>query len=442
MYRYLLNKMTPWSLSSIRLEHQVRAIIDQQQINGFPVHEDQVSILLAKFQDIQHNLTEEVQQEFYPLCKQGNTMALKTTKSGEFNRQQLQWYKDDTSIVSGDFTKVTFEEFNLASRKQIGNHLQHHGWKPKEFTETGQAIVDEGTLDGVDIPQAQLICRYLKVGKLIGYCAAWLKALAESGDGRIHGGVRTLGTISNRMSHNSPNIGQVPSVSLEYGKECRECFHSGDDSDYVLFGTDASGLELRCLAHYMNDPAYTKEILTGDVHTANMLAAGLTERDQAKTFIYAWLYGGGAAKIGSIVGGSLKVGQKLIKDFLTATPALKKLKEAVAKAAKQPYIKGLDGRLLLVRAEYAALNQLLQGAGAIICKQWLVQIMLMVMRQKLRVKLVASIHDEYQFIVHKDDVQAMGIGVKEAIREVERILKVNCPLDCDWAVGKSWAETH
>ena len=114
---------------------------------------------------------------------------------------------------------------------------------------------------------------------------------------RVHGKVRTIGTITGRMSHNSPNMAQVPASYSPYGKECRELWCIEDKKKYKLVGADASGLELRCLAHYMNDKDFTNEVLSGDIHTANMRAAGLTDRDQAKTFIYAFLYGAGPAKI-------------------------------------------------------------------------------------------------------------------------------------------------
>jgi DNA polymerase I-like protein with 3'-5' exonuclease and polymerase domains len=93
----------------------------------------------------------------------------------------------------------------------------------------------------------------------------------------------------------------------------------------VLVGCDASSLELRCLAHYMRDDDYTKEVVEGDIHTANQKAAGLETRDQAKTFIYAFIYGAGAAKIGSIVGGTAGDGQKLIDNFLAREKLLTKL---------------------------------------------------------------------------------------------------------------------
>jgi DNA polymerase I-like protein with 3'-5' exonuclease and polymerase domains len=215
-----------------------------------------------------------------------------------------------------------------------------------------------------------------------------------------------------------------------------------DESKYRLVGVDASGLELRCLAHYMNNPEYTNLVLTGDIHTVHQKAAGLQTRDQAKTFIYAFLYGAGAAKIGKVIGKGPGAGRILIDNFLDRIPPLKKLREDVAQWSKGGTIPALDGRLLHIRSEHAALNTLLQGAGAIVCKQWLVHIMERVIKAKLNVRLVASIHDEYQFEVAIPDIERFCRLAKEAMTQTTKTLKMKCELDCDYKVGKTWADTH
>ena len=134
------------------------------------------------------------------------------------------------------------------------------------------------------------------------------------------------------MTHISPNMAQVPNSGSEYGVECRELWTV--EPGNKLVGIDASGLELRMLAHYMKDDQYTNEILNGDIHTANQKAAGLESRNTAKTFIYAFLYGAGSRKIGSIVGGSEEEGTALIERFLKNTPALRKLKSTVKRLSK------------------------------------------------------------------------------------------------------------
>tara|TARA_R110000803_G_scaffold57462_3_gene115389 strand:- start:534 stop:1109 length:576 start_codon:yes stop_codon:yes gene_type:complete len=191
----------------------------------------------------------------------------------------------------------------------------------------------------------------------------------------------------------------------------------------------------------MGDKKFIDEVVGGDIHTANQKAAGLETRDQAKTFIYALIYGAGADKIGSIVGGGRKEGQLITNKFMSNMPALKSLRDKVDKAARSGYIKALDGRLLKIRQMHSSMNQLLQGAGAIICKEWLRQITLKV-QHSFDYKLVASIHDEYQFEVREDQAESFGKATKEAMKLAQKELNVLCPLDSEYKIGNNWADTH
>jgi DNA polymerase I-like protein with 3'-5' exonuclease and polymerase domains len=209
-----------------------------------------------------------------------------------------------------------------------------------------------------------------------------------------------------------------------------------------LVGTDASSLELRCLAHYLDDRGYINVVVNGDIHTANQRAAGLKTRDQAKTFIYAFLYGAGPVKLGQIVGGGAAQGANLTKRFLDNVPNLKTLRKNIQEAAQEGPIRGVDGRLLQIRNVHSSVNTLLQGAGAIICKEWLVHMDKYIRGTGLDVKLVASIHDEYQFEVAKKDVNRFGLITKSAMKDAERALEIKCPLDCEYKAGQTWSETH
>ena len=330
-------------------------------------------------------------------------------------------------------------EFNPGSRKQIAERLIEKGWKPTKHTEKGSVIVDETTLEGLDFPEAKAIAEYLMLQKRIAQVESWLEAVKD--DGRVHGRVITNGAVTGRMTHMSPNMAQVPNSGAVYGPECRALWTV--EKGNKLVGIDASGLELRMLAHYMNDDAYTNEVVSGDIHTANQTAAGLQTRNQAKTFIYAFLYGAGSAKIGSVVGGTAKEGQKLIDNFLRNTPKLQRLRKAVADAySKRGRLQGLDGRKLLVRSEHSALNTLLQGAGAIVMKKAVVILHKRLNRAKIWHQFVANVHDEWQIECKEADAETVGQYGVESIREAGIEFKMNCPLDGEFKVGNNWKETH
>lgn len=416
LIKYIGSHMYGCSMQAIQLEHSVRAIVDQQEVNGFMLNERKASTLVAQFTDETSDIEKKLQKIFPPITHER--------------------YSNKTNKRLQDKIEV----FNPASRKQISERLQTLGWKPIKHTEKGNIIVDEKVLNTIDLPEAKLISRYLLLQKRIVQINSW-RNLADS-NSRVHGKVMTLKTVTGRMAHHSPNMAQVPASYSPYGKECRECWTVSNPNQYVLVGTDASQLEIRCLAHYMNDPIFTKEVIEGDIHTYNQKKAGLKTRDEAKTFIYAMMYGAGPAKIGLISKKSKEEGQKLIDSFLRNLPTFKNLKSDVEITARSGRIRGLDSRPLSVRSSHKALNTLIQGAGAIICKHWLVCMIKKIHFEKLDVRLVASIHDEYQFEVRKDHVNRFCQITKQAMKEAEKILKLKCPMDNEFKVGSTWAETH
>ena len=294
------------------------------------------------------------------------------------------------------------------------------------------------------IPEAKPLAEYFMITKREGMLKSWLEKARwheDQGVYRIHGYVNSLGAGTHRMTHAAPNVAQVPAPKSPYGKECRKLFTIR--KGYKLVGCDASGLELRMLSHYMNDDKYTKELLEGDIHTANQLAAGLPTRDLAKTFIYGFLYGGGDAKIGQIVGGGSKEGKALKKKFLEGTPALKKLREGVANAVKErPWLKGLDGRIVRVRSPHSAVNTLLQSAGAIVCKYWLIEFMRVLDSRGIYAQPCANIHDEASVEVKEEDAEEVAKVMEEAFLTVSSMLKSNCLLEGEAKIGETWYDVH
>jgi len=418
VYSYLKYelKRQDFSIKSQELEHEVQAIIAQQERNGFKFNEQSAMQLLAEFKTRLEAITVEMQSIFPPKVTAGRTH--KTTG------------RPLSDIV---------EDFNPGSRKQIAERLQEKGWKPSRFTEKGSVIIDETTLEGLDFPEAKAIAEYLMLQKRIAQIDSWIEAIQA--DGRVHGKVITNGAVTGRMTHHSPNMAQVPNSSAIYGLECRDLWTV--EKGCKLVGIDASGLELRMLAHYMNDDEYTNEVVSGDIHTANQNAAGLETRNQAKTFIYAFLYGAGPAKIGSVVGGTSKEGQKLITNFLRNTPKLQRLRERVSEAfTARGVLLGLDGRKLLVRSEHSALNTLLQGAGAIAMKQALVLLHKDLTNRKIPFKLVANVHDEWQIEVPEKYAEQVGQSGVIAITNAGVEFKMNCPLTGEYKIGDTWKQTH
>jgi DNA polymerase I-like protein with 3'-5' exonuclease and polymerase domains len=446
VYKALKKESKGFSRQSVVLEHETNKILSQQRDHGFLFDVEEATKLLgvlnSRLAEIVNKINEcfkpkqEVRKIFRRYSPQKKLLKTGVDNFGKNTRITDEEYA--TLKTEAFVERVYIKDFNPASRQQIGEYLQDFGWEPLEHTPTGQPKIDEKILSQIKgIPEAEVISEFLMIQKRISQISSWFKELDED-TFRVHGFVNHNGTITGRMTHRNPNMAQIPSSSSSYGKECRACWTI--PKGYKLVGIDASGLELRMLAHYMNDEEYTNEILNGDIHTTNQKLAGLESRNQAKTFIYALLYGAGDAKLGTVAGGGKSVGRNLRKSFISNLPSFKALKDRVAGASAKGYLKALDGRKLYIRSEHSALNTLLQGAGAIVMKQALI-----ILNDKIKdldAHFVANVHDEWQIEVREDLADTVGkLGV-EAIIEAGKVLKLKCPLDGEYKTGDNWSETH
>jgi len=372
------------------------------------------------------------------------------------------------------YQNIKYVEFNPNSTHHIASRLKAlYGWEPEEFTPSGKPKLDESILSKLHYPEAKLLSRYMMLTKRIGQVAegsqSWLR---REQNGRIHGLVMTLGAVTRRMTHSNPNIAQVPSNGAPFGEACRSLFGASDG--YVLVGCDADALELRCLAGYMakyDGGAYIDTILKGDkslgtdMHSVNARALGLdpkklypvearevSGRDIAKTWFYAFLYGAGDQKLGATMGATgtdkqiIARGKQARASFLRALPALDELIIKVRKKAMRGYLLSLDGSKLKIRSPHAALNTLLQSAGAIIMKQALVLLDAKLQEKGLvpsrDYEFCANVHDEWQIDVKPRFAALVGARAEWSIEEAGKVLGFACPLKGNAAQGMTWRDTH
>lgn len=470
LFRKLMAKGYP--LKAIQLEHDIAWVMAKQERNGFVFDKDAAvklyADLSAKRQEIYDDLVSEV----------GSWTVYKGDKV----------YKRDNAKkgIKAGIPYPQYEEvtFNPNSRSHIAKVLMDRGWEPTEVTPTGAPKVDEDTLQSaMDISLTPKILEYLLINKRIAQLAegdnAWLKLMKEDEDGyyRIHGSVNPNGAVTGRATHSYPNVAQVPAGRSPYGKECRSLFTV--PKGWFEAGIDASGLELRCFGSFLfpfDNGAYIKEILEGDIHTHNQKMAGLPTRDNAKTFIYGFLYGAGDAKIGEIVGGSSADGKRLKEKFFKAVPAIKKLRQAIERTLitssewvggvnkvtwrKRVHpdnsnlsithsILGLDRRIVYVRSPHSALNTLLQSAGALICKKWVCLVEENMRKAGYKhgwdgdFAMMAWVHDETQVACRTREIAEDCVRIaQESMRQTQEFFKFNCQLDTEGEIGDNWYDCH
>ena len=456
VYDALKQEQQGFSQQSLELEQDVARIMKEQEENGFRLEEEYTNLLLDKLTSRKNEVEKEVQNTFKPIMVDDKLVTPRFKKDGTLSKSPALSEEEIIKCKENNykpFMRQKLQEFNLGSRKQIGERLLELGWKPNRFTPTGQPIVDEPTLSKVKhVKEASLIAEFLLLQKRTSQLVSWLKDLQIEGrfkdegkekynkKSRVHGFVIPNGAVTGRMTHYKPNMAQVPSIHKEYGVECRSCWTV--PKGYKLVGIDASGLELRMLAHYMKDEEYTNEIINGDIHTTNQKLASLESRDQAKTFIYAFLYGAGDAKIGKIIKANQSAGKKLKANFLRNLPSLRTLTERAKEAGARGYLRGLDGRKIYVRSAHAALNSLLQGGGAVVMKQALIFLDQYIENEGLDAKFVANIHDEWQLEVKDIDADKVGQFGVIALEKAGEHFNMFCPLTGEYKIGGNWSETH
>lgn len=513
-----ISKPVPFSDFSIRLEHKVAACLQLQMENGFFLDTSAAEELRDETEEMLKVMDKDVVKFFPPIEKFVKHWEPKFKKDGSLTAASEKILKNwickpqaglGKPIKLSDGTTLTVfprydlyekQEFNPRSGQQIGRRLMDLGWVPKKFTPTGQPATDKETLQEAvrELKASHPEVEFLESYNLVAYnndkAKKWLEI--KHNDSRVYGRINHMGAGTHRCTHSDDNMANIASVVVgsdgtplkgldgNFGYDCRRCWSVPNGS--VLVGADASGIQLRALAHYMDDPSYTKALLEADIHVVNQKAAGIKDRPTAKTFIYAWLLGAGDLKIGEIVGVDpseyndlllygrteylygkplvetvknriLKMklplqksivckfikGYKTKKQFLDRTPALKRLRtKDIPEATKTGYVVGLDGRKLWIPSEHLAMSLYLQGFEAVAMKAAINIYHHKLNAQNVPFKQVAFVHDEVQVETLPEYADQVGQVIVQSIKDAGKLLKSNCPLDGEYKVGANWAETH
>ena len=452
-------------LPSVLIETQVASIICRQERHGFLFDQAAAVKLYALLVQRRLELELTVKAVFKPMF----------LRDGSPKQAQMIPKRDNKAAgycAGAELTKVKLTEFNPGSRDHVAYWLTaNYGWKPTEFTSDGKPKIDDDVVSALPYAEAAPLKEYFLVTKRIAAVAeggeAWLKRVKK--DGRMHGRVNPNGAVTGRMTHMTPNMGQVPANRSPYGIECRALFTV--PADKTLVGIDADALELRDLAGYMaiyDGGEYIRTVLEGnkslgtDMHSVNCRALGMDPvatqwngqagRDIAKTWFYAFVYGSGDENLGYVQSGSRGAQAKLKgaagrAAFLKNLPAMGKLVEMVRSRAKtRGYLLGLDGRHLSVRSQHAALNTLLQAAGAIQMKKALClldeSLQAIGLVPSIDYEFVANVHDEWQLEVSHEHAESVGAMGCEAIRAAGDFFAFRCPLAGNSVTGRNWAATH
>lgn len=482
IYTHLLSEISEYEVPefTLRLEHLVAKVIHQQEVQGVPFDSDRARNYLMYLSGIKQSLGAIVKKQLgYALSNTSSVkdinkrrVAVPLRKSEPSKALLKLWPDAPLDQICGAFVYL---EHRLGSRNEIIDKLYQLGWKPKDeewntkkdvsgkIVKTNPKLADKGN------PVQSLVDMDHKVGKSLGlwYVLAHRASAIEGllkvvrTDGRISAGANSCGANTARMKHrrvvNIPKANRndkgelIFDISKQkdiFGSQMRSLFCTLPGK--LMVGYDASGLEFRMLAHYLDDPNLTREILDGDIHTViwGTCRDYVSSRSQMKNITYGLLYGASDPKLGSMADikpkgwGDKKLGESVRANIMKGLPALDDLTKSVTKLAKNKgYVVAIDGRRLFTRSPHSALNVLLQGGGALVMKVSLA-FMYKWTKSMKRVEKVIDMHDEAVYICNPRDSKKVGeLGVKSIV-QAGKHFKLNCPLDGEYKVGNNWAEVH
>ena len=413
---------------AVRLEHDLAQWMGRQEFHGIAFNETEALKL-------QGQLTQEL-DDFSEKLKATFPYVPGAVFRPARNNKTKGYFK------GSPFTKLL--DFNPTSRDHVAWAFQQwRGWEPEEFSEkTNKPKITEAVLEQIGTDEALTFRDVLDRQKLLGQISqgqkSWLKVVHE---GRIHHSC-FLNTNTGRNAHSNPNLAQVSS-----DPRCRTLFEASPGK--VIVGADMSGLEMRVLAHYLSlydGGEFIHDLLNGDVHQKNADAMGVS-RSASKTILYATLYGAGHAKIGKTFDMTLKgrkavsKGKELQEALLKGITGLKPLLSALE--AKGDVLRGLDGRPIKLQGKsHAALNYLCQGAGAVICKQWVVDSYDTLTKKKLPFDPLLFVHDELELETLPKHTTAIEKVITKTAEDVGIKLGVKCPLAAEAKHGRTWQDVH
>lgn len=484
---------------TLDMEHEIAEIADEMRDNGFPFDVAAAQELAAKLRSEGDALSSEIVEQYGrklvpvkkwvvgPLWDDPDGINRKKTYKEprtEFGEDHSRpWWGDvvvpkvnhHDKIKGQMYCPAKWVEFNPGSRPQIiDRFVDSHGWKPSEFTECGNPVVDDAVLKNLAefIPAAKPLAELFFINKLYGQIEggdqAWLKNYNPE-TGCVHCTTNTGGAVTRRCTHSHFNITQVPGVLVgkdkkpllgragEYGWECRSCFHVPRDGSWIQVGVDLSGIEFRMLAELVapfDDGELIQVVLTGDIHQYNMDKTGIPTRDIVKRVLYGLLYGAGDFKLGITanpllgVAEAIKLGASLRAALMTGLPALKKAIDKVRAEARRGYLTGLDGSKIKVRSEHSALNTRLQSDAALVAKMWAIMSRRNLIATGARCGwqddfvMMSFNHDELQFASYTGFADSLATIVTDSAVEAGRIFNLRCPIEAKAKQGMSWSECH
>ena len=465
VYRMLMKEFdailetNPKYPDAINIEHQMAYWSSEQIKNGWKINEALLETTVAKIKQEMDGIESRVEPKLGTLeitiDKEPKTAKYK--KNGEYTSvsarligDYLGSYVDVTDALKDDppikpneeFQRKEVVEARLGNQDHLKEFLYTLGWEPTQWNWkkingnfvkispklTSDSLTKLGEIgDDIDM--------FFTLRARHSILNGWKEHVR---DGRLYGDVIDIGAATGRQTHKI--IANIPSPKAVYGSDIRAMFICPDDK--LLISADGAGYQARVVAHFGRDKEMSDEILNGDIHQKNADAIGC-DRNDAKPFFFAFLFGAGGVKLGTILGRSAQAGNKAKDAFLKRWPALASLTEQVKSTAQQrSYLKGLDGRRIYTDEAYKAFNYLIQGTEAILMKRTIVRINEAFEKEGIEAKQLLFYHDECTWEVSPEQAYDAEVIIRKWFIDAPKELGVEIMEAGDCKTGKDYLEVH
>jgi DNA polymerase-1 len=462
IYNALQKALEGFSAESIRAELRTQRLLYKQRQNGFKLDLQGAIDLKTKIDQEYNELIVSILKDFPPRKVITGQWTVKKNKDGKPNAVSLRIMNSDKVEPTEDpdvYNKVEYKEFCIDSPTEIVARLEPY-WHPVIWNKpskknpdrpcTPKVCLENLETVGDDAPESIknfVRCKVLKSRSTL--IQSFIDACGP--DGRVHGQVFSIGSVTHRMSHNNPNTANIPSRGL-YGEECRRLWCT--DAGRKIVGCDASGIQLRAFAHYLKDEDLIHQILHDDIHVYMAKMYGLLDKDvvydetnpdhkkgrnKAKTTTYSILMGAGVAKVGQIVEGD---GRKVMKNLEKNVKGWSKFKKEIDYRARLGYMIAIDGSKVQLKSAHFGMSCYLQSFEQAVVKWVLYEAYKRLTKLNIDFKQVAVVHDEIQYDVREDQAELLGQTVRQCFVDAGRHFKTLCPLDGEYKVGNNWSESH
>lgn len=382
-----------------------------------------------------------------------------TVDVGYLKKMSVSLKKDIGRLEKKIYTHAG-TEFNIASPLQLKEilfeklQITTEGIK-KTKTGISTAASELEKMRGLH-PIIDLISDYREVTKLQSTYVDALPKLVNPNTNRIHTNYNQTIAATGRLSSTDPNLQNIP-IRTELGRKIRKAFVAPKGK--VLLSLDYSQVELRIVAHMVNDKKFIDAFNTGadihartaaEIHGIDESAVTKDMRRAAKSVNFGILYGMGTYGLARDAGMSYEESKEYLNAYFKNHPAIKEYIESTKQLVrKMGYAETLFGRkrflpdinsgmpVVRAAAERAAINMPIQGTAADLMKMAMLHVAEAIASKKVDALMLLQVHDELVFEVEESTAKQVARVIKSIM---ENVYELQVPLVVDVGIGTNWME--